>query len=51
MKHTYPRALGLVETGRVDVRSMVTHRYPLAEIEKAYATALAREGIKVVLNP
>jgi L-iditol 2-dehydrogenase len=51
MKHTYPRAIRLVEGGRVDVRSLVTHRFPLAEVEKAYAAALAREGIKVVLKP
>jgi L-iditol 2-dehydrogenase len=51
MKHTYPRAIRLVESGRVDVRSMVTHRFPLAEVERAYAAALKREGIKVVLTP
>jgi L-iditol 2-dehydrogenase len=51
MKHTYPRAIRLVEGGRVDVRSLVTHRFPLAEVERAYAAALAREGIKVVLKP
>lgn len=51
MKHTYPRAIRLVESGRVDVRSMVTHRFPLAEVEKAYTAASARAGIKVVLTP
>jgi L-iditol 2-dehydrogenase len=51
MKHTYPRAIRLVESGRVDVRSLVTHRFPLAEVEQAYAVALAREGIKVVVTP
>jgi L-iditol 2-dehydrogenase len=51
MKNTYPRAIRLVERGLVDVRSMVTQRYPLAESSRAFDTALRREGIKVVIEP
>jgi L-iditol 2-dehydrogenase len=51
MKNTYPRAIRLVERGMVDVRSMVTHRYPLAGSVPAFETALRREGIKVVIEP
>ena len=50
MKHTYPRAIRLVQSGRVDVRSLVTHRFPLGEIAQAYASAEKREGIKVVVD-
>ncbi|MPZ20529.1 MAG: alcohol dehydrogenase catalytic domain-containing protein [Luteitalea sp.] len=51
MKHTYPRAIQLVERGLVDVRSMVTHRFPLAETQQAFGVAARREGLKVVVQP
>ena len=50
MKHTYPRTIQLVRSGRVDVRSEVTHRFPLAEVARAFAVAQKREGIKVVID-
>ena len=50
MKHTYPRTLRLVEQGLVDVRSQVTHHFPLAEVARAFAVAQRREGIKVVVD-
>jgi L-iditol 2-dehydrogenase len=50
MKHTYPRAIHLVETGRVDVRSLVTHRFPLSRAAEAFQTADRREGLKVVVE-
>jgi L-iditol 2-dehydrogenase len=51
MKNTYPRAIRLVERGLVDVRSMVTHRFPLSESVKAFDTAQRREGIKIIIEP
>lgn len=50
MKHTYPRAMQLVASGRADVRSLVTHHFPLAEVARAFAVAQRREGIKVVVD-
>ena len=50
MKHTYPRTIQLVQSGRVNVRSEVTHRFPLAEVARAFAVAQKREGIKVVID-
>jgi L-iditol 2-dehydrogenase len=51
MNHVYPRAIRLVDRGRVDVRSVVTHRYPLDRVGEAFETATAREGSKVVVEP
>lgn len=50
MKHTYPRAIELVSKGLVDVRSLVTHRFPLAQAAEAFAVAEQREGLKVVID-
>ena len=49
MKFTYPRAIQLVEDGLIDVGSLVTHRYPLSDYEKAFQAASRRDGIKVVI--
>jgi L-iditol 2-dehydrogenase len=51
MKNTYPRATQLVLDGLVDVRSLVTHRFSLAHFEEAFAVALRREGLKVIITP
>ena len=51
MKHVYPRAIKLVESGLVDVRSLVTHRFPLIKSEEAFALAQRRAGIKVIIEP
>jgi L-iditol 2-dehydrogenase len=50
MKHTYPRAIRLVESGQVDVRSLVTHHFPLEKINEAFSTATRREGLKIMVD-
>jgi L-iditol 2-dehydrogenase len=51
MNRVYPEAIRLAESGLADVRAMVTAGYPLAEHKAAFATAAAREGLKVVIRP
>jgi L-iditol 2-dehydrogenase len=36
MKHTYPRAIRLVQKGMVDVKPLVTHLFPLQRIADAF---------------
>jgi L-iditol 2-dehydrogenase len=50
MKHTYPRAIDLVSKDLVDVRSLVTHRFPLDEAAQAFQVAARREGLKVIIE-
>ena len=50
MKNTYPRAIGLVEKGMVDVRSLITHRFPLEQAAEAFKIAERRAGLKVVVK-
>jgi L-iditol 2-dehydrogenase len=50
MKFTYPRAIQLVESGQIDVRSLVTHRFPLEQAADAFRTAEQREGLKVIVD-
>jgi L-iditol 2-dehydrogenase len=39
MKHAYPRAIRLAESGRVDLASLVTHRFPLQRAAEAFSLA------------
>lgn len=50
MKLTYRRAIQLVSKNLVDVRSLVTHRFALTDYHSAFAAAVRREGIKVILE-
>jgi L-iditol 2-dehydrogenase len=47
----YPRGERLVETGRVEVASLVTARFPLERAQEAFEWALSRQGLKVVIQP
>ncbi len=51
MKEMYPRTTRLVDRGVVDVRSLVSHAFPLAQAAEAFAVAQARSGLKVILTP
>lgn len=52
MKHVYPRAIDLVLSGRVDLRSLVSHRLPLRDAAEAFKQNARYEPgvVKIVLN-
>jgi L-iditol 2-dehydrogenase len=50
MKHTYPRAIELVSKGLVDVRSIVTHSFPLTQASDAFRMAERRDGLKIMIE-
>jgi L-iditol 2-dehydrogenase len=50
MKNTYPRAIRLVATGQVDVRSLVTHIFPIEQADQAFDFANRRVGLKVIIS-
>jgi L-iditol 2-dehydrogenase len=41
MKHSYPTAISLVESGRVDLKPLASHQYPLGKTAAAFETAAA----------
>jgi L-iditol 2-dehydrogenase len=47
----YERGARLAETGRVDLASLVTARYPLERADEAFRVAASRGGLKVVIQP
>jgi L-iditol 2-dehydrogenase len=52
MKHTYPAAISLVQDTKVDVQSLISHRFPLSELPGAFAlNAAYRDGVvKVIID-
>lgn len=52
MKHTYPRAMTLVERDSLDLKALITHRFDLAHTADAYALNAAYQDnvIKAMIN-
>ena len=53
MKHAYPRAMALVRRHAVELRSLVTHRFPLEEAAAAFAlnADYGDRVLKVLVDP
>ncbi|MBI4026121.1 MAG: alcohol dehydrogenase catalytic domain-containing protein [Verrucomicrobia bacterium] len=52
MKHAYPRAIQLAELQRVDLRGLISHRFPLVRAAEAFALNLAYQDqiVKVMIE-
>lgn len=44
-------ALALLGRGRIDVKPLISHRFPLEQIREAFAVAEDRTGMRVVVEP
>ena len=51
MAQTYPRAIALAASGQIDLAALASHCFSLDDYQQAFATAAAREGLKVVIKP
>jgi len=52
MKHTYQRAIQLVEQGQIDVKALISHRFPLVRTPDAFAlnSEYRDRVVKVMIN-
>jgi len=50
--NSYPKALALITSGKIDVKPLITHRYSLNEVVKAFETSrdMTDGAIKVMIN-
>ncbi|RYV50955.1 alcohol dehydrogenase [Pengzhenrongella frigida] len=51
MKEMYPRTIRLVDDGRVDVTSIVSHTFALDRADEAFRLASERIGLKIIVAP
>ena len=51
INYTFEQAVELAEAGVVDLRSLVSHTFPLEEFERALQTAGTQDSMKVQVNP
>lgn len=49
--HHFEQALELISRGLVSVKQIITHKFPLERINKAFETVKRREGLKVIVSP
>lgn len=51
MKEMYPRTIALTASGRVNLDELVTDVFGIGDAERAFTSAIARTGLKVVVDP
>ena len=48
---THQRAVNLLNSGRIEIKKLITHTYPLTGVEDAVLMQMSNESIKVVVHP
>lgn len=49
--HTWEETEKLVANGKIDVKAVITHRYPMSQFEQAFQTLFSGQACKIVLDP
>ncbi len=49
-RNAFPRAISLAQSRNMELRSLVTHRFPFSQALEAFETASRREGIKTIIE-
>lgn len=50
-RQEFEECLHFIEDGGVKVDPLITHHFPLREMEQAFAITQAKQSIKIILNP
>lgn len=48
---THRMAVGMVSSGKLDVKNLITHIYPLSRINDAFEHARDRRALKIIIRP
>ncbi|XP_038222127.1 sorbitol dehydrogenase-like [Zerene cesonia] len=48
--NSYPSALAAVSSGRLDLKSFITHHYPLQKTQEAFELAKSGEAMKIIIH-
>jgi len=49
--HYFSTALNLISRGQIDVDQLITHEFPLDELEAAFKVIETRQALKVAIHP
>ena len=47
---SYPTALAMISSGKVNVKPLVTHRFDLEQAIDAFEAARKGDGVKIIIN-
>ncbi len=49
--YQYRKSMEIVASGRVDLSSLITARFPLSQVEEAFVLAASKKAMKVLITP
>jgi L-iditol 2-dehydrogenase len=50
-REDFRRALTVLETGQLDVKTIASHTFPLEQIDEAFQTTRSGAGLRVIVTP